>query len=269
MSKIDTVGAKFAIFLRDARGAARPVGRTGRPFPPRALKKVRFSHSCLAADRNVRLAFGEKMSYNFFYYASGGEHEQSDPQNQQRRTFRLLRQRGEEGVCRWLKTHLRRGDQVLFRGAGTAPVPAKEQRLVCGGSHPGRLQIRGARGRETLPPSRGEVRRRRRHPQGGGTPRRHREDLRREKDLRQTRRQQFRPLPPHSHRSGALPLLRHHGGQPHGVRKALPHRVRQRGVFHRGPQEHERHLRQQPQGEKGAARGLRPHLHPHRGVHFL
>lgn len=66
MSKIDTVGAKFAIFLRDARGAARPVGRTGRPFPPRALKKVRFSHSCLAADRNVRLAFGEKMSYNFF-----------------------------------------------------------------------------------------------------------------------------------------------------------------------------------------------------------
>lgn len=64
VSKIDTVGAKFAIFLRDARGAARPVGRTGRPFPPRALEKVRFSHSCLAADRNVRLAFGEKMSYN-------------------------------------------------------------------------------------------------------------------------------------------------------------------------------------------------------------
>ena len=66
MSKIDTVGAKFSLFLRDARGAARPVGRTERPFPPRALKKVRFSHSCLAADRNVRLAFGEKMSYNFF-----------------------------------------------------------------------------------------------------------------------------------------------------------------------------------------------------------
>ena len=164
---------------------------------------------------------------------------------------------------------MRRCGEGLFRRARTTAVHTEEQRMVRRGPHSGGIQIGGADGRQAFQTPRRQVRQRHRHTQDGRKTRRHSQDLFREEDHEKARRLQLRPHPEDAHRRRTRSLLRHRGGQSHGVGETLPHSLRRLGLLHRGSPQHRRHLRQQPQDTPCQTRRLRPHIHTVGGVHVL